>query len=42
MLQYRVALAALGQRDSDRDIARARLIGAAKIAALRGLTAPKG
>ena len=37
MFQYRAVLVRLRQGDSDRDIARARLMGRPKVAALRGL-----
>lgn len=42
MFQYRAVLVRLRQGDSDRDIARARLMGRAKVAAFRGLAARQG
>lgn len=37
MVQYRAVLVRLRQGDSDRDIARTRLMGRPKVAALRAL-----
>ncbi len=37
MFQYRQVLVRLRQGDSDRDIARSRLMGRPKVAAFRGL-----
>jgi transposase len=42
MFQYRAVLVRLRQGDSDRDIARARLMGRPKVAALRALAAREG
>jgi len=42
MFQYRQVLVRLRQGDSDRDIARARLMGRPKVAALRALAARHG
>jgi transposase len=42
MFQYRAVLVRLRQGDSDRDIARARLMGRPKVAALRALAARHG
>src|SRR6516162_2635985 len=42
MFQYRAVLVRLRQGDSDRDIARARLMGRAKVAALRALAMREG
>lgn len=42
MFQYRQVLVRLRQGDSDRDIARSRLMGRPKVAALRGLAASQG
>lgn len=42
MFQYRQVLVRLRQGDSDRDIARARLMGRPKVAALRALAAQRG
>jgi transposase len=42
MYQYRAVLVRLRQGDSDRDIARARLMGRAKVAALRALAGSAG
>ena len=42
MYQYRAVLVRLRQGDSDRDIARARLMGRPKVAALRALAAREG
>ena len=42
MFQYRAVLVRLRQGDSDRDIARARLMGRPKAAALRALAAREG
>ena len=42
MFQYRAVLVRLRQGDSDRDIARARLMGRPKVAALRGLALKHG
>ena len=42
MFQYRQVLVRLRQGDSDRDIARSRLMGRRKVAALRGLAADHG
>ena len=42
MFQYRQVLVRLRQGDSDRDIARSRLMGRRKVAALRGLAASQG
>jgi transposase len=42
MFQYRQVLVRLRQGDSDRDIARARLMGRPKVAAFRGLAAAQG
>ena len=42
MFQYRAVLVRLRQGDSDRDIARARLMGRPKVAALRALAAQHG
>jgi len=40
MFQYRQVLVRLRQGDSDRDIARSRLMGRRKVAALRGMAGP--
>jgi len=42
MFQYRQVLVRLRQGDSDRDIARSRLMGRPKVAAFRGLAATQG
>ena len=42
MFQYRQVLVRLRQGDSDRDIARARLMGRPKVAAFRGLAVTRG
>jgi hypothetical protein len=42
MFQYRQVLLRLRQGDSDRDIARSRLMGRPKVAALRGLASGQG
>ena len=42
MFQYRAVLVRLRQGDSDRDIARARLMGRPKVAALRALAIKHG
>ena len=42
MFQYRAVLVRLRQGDSERDIARARLMGRAKVAALRALAVKHG
>jgi hypothetical protein len=42
MFQYRQVPVRLRQGDSDRDIARSRLMGRRKVAALRGLAASQG
>ncbi len=42
MFQYRAVLVRLRQGDSDRDIARARLMGRPKVAALRALATQQG
>ena len=42
MFQYRQVLVRLRQGDSDRDIARSRLMGRRKVAALRELAASQG
>lgn len=42
MFQYRAVLVRLRQGDSDRDIARSRLMGRPKVAALRALAAREG
>jgi transposase len=42
MFQYRAVLVRLRQGDSDRDIARARLMGRSKVAALRALALREG
>ena len=42
MFQYRQVLVRLRQGDSDRDIARARLMGRPKVAAFRALAAQQG
>jgi hypothetical protein len=42
MFQYRQVLMQLRQGDSDRDIARSRLMGRPKVAALHGLGASRG
>jgi hypothetical protein len=42
MFQYRAVLVRLRQSDSDRDIARARLMGRPKVAALRALALREG
>src|SRR4029079_592601 len=42
MFQYRAVLVRLRQGDSDRDVARARLMGRAKVAALRALAIKHG
>ena len=42
MFQYRAVLVRLRQGDSDRDIARARLMGRPKVAALRALAVREG
>jgi transposase len=42
MFQYRQVLVRLRQGDSDRDIARARLMGRPKVAAFRGLAVTQG
>ena len=42
MFQYRAVLVRLRQGDSDRDIARARLMGRPKVAVLRALAAREG
>jgi hypothetical protein len=42
MFQYRQVLVRLRQGDSDRDIARSRLMGRPKVAALRGLAVSHG
>jgi len=42
MFQYRQVLVRLRQGDSDRDIARARLMGRPKVAAFRALAAAQG
>jgi hypothetical protein len=42
MFQYRQVLVRLRQGDSDRDIARSRLMGRPKVAALRGLATAQG
>ena len=42
MFQYRAVLVRLRQGDSDRDIARARLMGRPKVAALRVLADQHG
>ena len=42
MFQYRQVLVRLRQGDSDRDIARSRLMGRPKVAALRGLATSRG
>jgi hypothetical protein len=42
MFQYRQVLVRLRQGDSDRDIARSRLMGRPKVAALRGWPPAKG
>jgi transposase len=42
MFQYRQVLLRLRQGDSDRDIARSRLMGRPKVAALRGLATSQG
>lgn len=42
MFQYRAVLVRLRQGDSDRDIARARLMGRPKVAALRALASSEG
>jgi hypothetical protein len=42
MFQYRVVLVRLRQGDSDRDVARARLMGRPKVAALRALATQHG
>jgi hypothetical protein len=42
MFQYRAVLVRLRQGDSDRDIARARLMGRPKVAALRALATQHG
>ena len=42
MFEYRAVLVRLRQGDSDRDIARARLMGRPKVAALRALALREG
>ena len=42
MFQYRAVLVRLRQGDSDRDVARARLMGRPKVAALRALAIKHG
>ena len=42
MFQYRAVLVRLRQGDSERDIARARLMGRNKVAAFRALAAEQG
>ena len=42
MFQYRAVLVRLRQGDSDRDIARSRLMGRPKVAALRALAGSEG
>ena len=42
MFQYRQVLVRLRQGDSDREIARSRLMGRPKVAALRGLASTEG
>jgi hypothetical protein len=42
MFQYRAVLVRLRQGDSDRDVARAQLMGRPKVAALRALGDAKG
>ena len=42
MFEYRQVLVRLRQGDSDRDIARSRLMGRPKVAALRGLAESQG
>ena len=42
MFQYRQVLVRLRQGDSDRDIARSRLMGRPKVAAFRGLAVTQG
>jgi len=42
MLQYRQVLVRLRQGDSDRDVARSRLMGRPKVAALRALAISQG
>jgi hypothetical protein len=42
MFQYRQVLVRLRQGDSDRDIARSRLMGRPKVAAFRGLATSRG